>query len=63
MIVIYEVGLLMLDAKLRVRWHQRKYINDVFVGIEQGLIKFVRDHELAWAVRIEDGELQASEPT
>lgn len=44
-----------IDAALRVRWHTRKYYNDVLFGLADGLLVFARDHDTEWRMRLEDG--------
>ena len=48
LIFIYELGVLVIDERLRVLMHEGKLLNDVFVGIEVNTLKFVRDHEQEW---------------
>jgi hypothetical protein len=54
-IVIYESGVLALDEDLRVRWHRKKFFNDVFVSSEDDVLKFVQDHDTPWNMRATDG--------
>lgn len=52
---IYELGVLALDEDLRVLWHQYKLINDFFRGMEDGFLKFARDHDDFWLMNSADG--------
>src|SRR5262245_40370271 len=54
LVIIYESGVLLIDASLRVCWHVRKYFNDEFVGSEGGLLKFVVE-DTEWTMRLDDG--------
>jgi hypothetical protein len=54
-IVIYDAGVLTIDEMLQVRWHKSKLLNDDFVAIERNTLKFVRDHDREWFMRLEDG--------
>jgi hypothetical protein len=57
LIVIYESGVLMIDEALQVLWHQSKYFNDDFVAIEGRALKFSRDGQEEWLIRLEDGSV------
>jgi hypothetical protein len=54
-IIVYESGVLALDEDLKVRWHRKKFFNDVFVGVEGDILKFVQDHDTPWRMRAKDG--------
>ena len=56
-VIIYELGVLMIDEALRVRWHQPKYFNDDLVTVEGDALKFSRDGEEEWFIRLEDGSV------
>jgi hypothetical protein len=57
LIVIYESGVLMIDEALQVLWHQSKYFNDDFVAMEGRALKFSRDGQEEWLIRLEDGSV------
>jgi len=52
---IYELGVLALEEDLRVLWHRYKLINDFFRGMEDGFLKFARDHDHFWLMNSADG--------
>jgi hypothetical protein len=54
-IIIYEAGVLAINETLQVQWHEPKFFNDDFVGIEGDALNFVRDHDLRWLMRLQDG--------
>jgi hypothetical protein len=54
-IIVYEGGVLAVDEDLKVRWHRKKFFNDVFVAAEDNVLKFVRDHDAPWSMRADDG--------
>lgn len=53
--LIYEGGVLALDDAFTKLWHVRKFFNDELVSIEKEALRFCRDHELKWFVRLTDG--------
>lgn len=53
--VIYEVGVLAIDEMLHVRWHKPKLLNDYFVAVENDVLKFTRDHNAEWFMRLDNG--------
>jgi hypothetical protein len=56
-VIIYELGVLMIDEALQVRWHQSKYFNDDLAAVEGGALKFSRDGQEEWFIRLEDGSV------
>ena len=54
-VIIYEAGVLVIDGALQVRWHKPKLYNDFFVAVEGNVLKFRRNHEEEWFLRLEDG--------
>jgi hypothetical protein len=54
--IVYEAGVLLVDRSLQVRWHVPKYFNDELVGVEPGRLWFLQDHDIKWAMRMQDGE-------
>ncbi len=54
-LVIYEAGVIAIDEALQVRWHKPKLLNDQFMALEGNVLKFARDHDAEWFVRLEDG--------
>ena len=54
-VIIYELGVLMIDEALQVRWHQPKYLNDDLIAVAGDALKFSRDGEEEWLIRLEDG--------
>lgn len=54
-IVIYEAGVLAIGETLELRWHKPKLFNDDFVAVEGNTLKFARDHDAEWLMRLEDG--------
>jgi hypothetical protein len=60
-VIIYEAGVLMIDEALQVRWHKPKLYNDLFVAVEENVLKFRRDHEEEWFMRLEDGSVSPQE--
>jgi hypothetical protein len=54
-VVIYEAGVMAIDEALQVRWHKPKLLNDQFVGLGDNVIKFARDDDAEWFMRLEDG--------
>lgn len=57
-VIIYESGVLMIDEALQIRWHKRKYFNDDLAAVEGTTLKFIRDGQEAWFMRLEDGTTQ-----
>lgn len=55
LIIVYEAGVLAIDASFTVLWHQRKYYNDVLDGVEEDRLIFVRDHDTKWQMSLTDG--------
>ena len=53
LIFIYEAGVLAIDERLQVLMHQKKFINDFFLAIEDNALKFVRDHEEEWLMPLD----------
>ncbi len=53
-ILIYEAGVLVIDDSLRVVWHKPKLLNDEFISIEGGALKFLRDR-VVWLMLLRDG--------
>jgi hypothetical protein len=56
-IVIYEAGVLAIDDALQVRWHSPKLLNDNFSGMEHDTLKFDRDGDTTWFMRLDDGSV------
>jgi len=56
-VIVYELGVLMIDEALQVRWHQPKYFNDDLVAVAGNALKFRRDGEEEWFIRLEDGSV------
>jgi hypothetical protein len=54
-VITYDAGVLALGEDLRVRWHRKKFFNDVFVGLDGDILKFVQDHDTPWSMRADDG--------
>ena len=52
LIFVYEAGVLILDSKLNVTFHKKKFYNDVLVSVADDGINFVRDHDDAWFMKI-----------
>jgi hypothetical protein len=57
LVIIYESGVLMIGEALQVRWHQSKYFNDDLVAVEGRALKFSRDGQEEWIIRLEDGSV------
>jgi hypothetical protein len=57
LVTIYDSGVLMIDEALQVRWHQSKYFNDDLAAVEGGALKFSRDGQEEWFMRLEDGSV------
>ncbi|HEY8185264.1 MAG TPA: hypothetical protein VIF64_04295 [Pyrinomonadaceae bacterium] len=53
LIVIYEAGVLVIDSGLDGRFHKRKLFNDIFVATEGDVLKFVRDHDTEWSMKLD----------
>ena len=53
LIVIYEAGVLVIDGGLDGRFHEWKLYNDIFVAAEGDVLKFVRDHETEWSMKLD----------
>lgn len=54
-LIVYESGLLLSDRQLGIVWHRKKYYNDFFRGVENGIITLLRDHDERLQIRLEDG--------
>jgi hypothetical protein len=55
MCLIYEGGVLALDDTFTELWHVRKFFNDELVSVEKQALRFCRDHEQQWFLRLADG--------
>ena len=53
LIIIYEAGVLVIDERLQVLMHQKKFFNDSFITIEENALKFVRDHDEKWLMPLD----------
>ncbi|MBA5871845.1 MAG: hypothetical protein GDA68_17905 [Nitrospira sp. CR2.1] len=54
LLIVYESGVLILDDLFRVRFHQKKMINDVLSNVGKNRLTFVRDHETEWSMDLPD---------
>lgn len=54
-VVVYESGLSGLTDELEVRVHVPKCVNDFLRGVEPGALRFERDQDEFWSLRLADG--------
>jgi hypothetical protein len=55
MYLIYEGGVLALDDAFTKLWHVTKLFNDELVSAEKQALRFCRDHDQQWFLRLMDG--------
>jgi len=54
-VVVYEGGVLLVNRDLGVRWHVRKFYNDLLDRVEQDHLWFLEDHEQPWSINLGSG--------
>ena len=57
LLIVYEYGLLLLDASRRVRWKvDHDYVDLLFVGVSDGAAWYESENEGRWGYRVVDGQ-------
>jgi hypothetical protein len=55
-LIVYEVGALVIESSLDVRWHVEKGLIDFFHHREAAQLVFLRDHDVRFTIDIATGE-------
>jgi hypothetical protein len=58
LVVIYEAGVLILDANLHVVFHKKKFLNDFFISLDGDRAKFLQDDAFEWVMDLGERSLK-----